>query len=184
MVQIVLSCVRDVHTGECVCVCVCARGVAPYYRGRSVRVCRWVREAGPCASENDTRGACTGALRVRHPHLGQSLCVCVCVQARVGVAVCARCSGPPAARLGSLTLRPTGGDGGRGQRAILPAPAPGHREGTGVGWMGWGGMRQLLRWDGVPMHPSCQGRDRYTAGPTRWWHPCRRGCLAGTHTDG
>ena len=47
--------------------------MAPYYRGRPVWVCRWVREAGPCASENDTRGVCTGALRVRHPHLGQSL---------------------------------------------------------------------------------------------------------------
>ena len=48
-------------------------GVAPYYRGRPVWVYRWVREAGPCASENDTRDVCTGALRVRHPHLGQSL---------------------------------------------------------------------------------------------------------------
>ena len=34
------------------------------------------QRAGPCASENDTRGVCTGALRVRHHHLGQSL-VCV-----------------------------------------------------------------------------------------------------------
>ena len=54
--------------------CVCGGGgVAPYYRGRPIWVCRWVREAGPCASENDIRGVCTGALRVRHPHLGQSL---------------------------------------------------------------------------------------------------------------
>ena len=64
--------------GVCVCACVCVwggggGGVAPYYRGTPVWVCRWVKEAGPCASENDTRGACTGALRVRHPHLGQSL---------------------------------------------------------------------------------------------------------------
>ena len=44
-------------------------GGVPYYRGRPVWVCGWVREAGPCASENDTRGVCTGALRVRHPHL-------------------------------------------------------------------------------------------------------------------
>jgi hypothetical protein len=61
-----------------VCVCVCVRaGVAPYYRGRPVWVCRWVSGAGPCASENDTCGVCTGALRVRHPHL----CVCACANA-------------------------------------------------------------------------------------------------------
>ena len=31
------------------------------------------RRQGTCASEDDTRGACTGAPRVHHPHLGQSL---------------------------------------------------------------------------------------------------------------
>ena len=31
----------------CVCVCVCGGGVAPYYRGRPVWVCKWVREAAP-----------------------------------------------------------------------------------------------------------------------------------------
>ena len=42
-------------------VCVGGGGGAPYYRGRPVWVCRWVREAGPCDSGNDTRGVCTGA---------------------------------------------------------------------------------------------------------------------------
>ena len=68
---------RTSYLCSCVCVCVC-EGVAPYYRGRPVWVCRWVRKAGPCASENDTRGVCTGAFRVRHPHLGlEVLRVCV-----------------------------------------------------------------------------------------------------------
>ena len=69
---------------QAVGVCGCMWGVAPYYRGRPVWVGRWVREGGPCASENDTRGACTGALRVRHPHL-----VCGCMWA------CAAGNPPP-----------------------------------------------------------------------------------------
>ena len=61
--------IRGSRLGMGMTECVCwGGGMAPYYRGRPAWVCRWVREAGPCASENDTCGVCTGALRVRHPH--------------------------------------------------------------------------------------------------------------------
>ena len=64
----------SVCMGVCVCVsvcvclyvsmCVCVGGGGAYYRGRPVWVGRCVREEGPCASENDAPGACTGALRL------------------------------------------------------------------------------------------------------------------------